>query len=70
MIHDDHNKISIIKIEDIKYQIIQGIYHNFAFSRLGKLSNGTLLACTKKNYEWGELIFYKETNNSLKKIFQ
>ena len=69
MIHDDHNKISIIKLEDTKYEIIQDLYHNFAFSRLGNLSNGTLLTCAKKNYDWGELIFYKETNNSYEKDF-
>ena len=70
MIHDNHNKISIIKLKDTKYQIIQDLYHNFAFSRLGKPSNRTLLTCAKKILIGMNLFFIKKQKIHMKKICQ
>ena len=59
-----HYIISIIKLEEKSYQVIQEIKHNIGFSKLGKLNDGTLLACTPEGGARDELIFYKEENNS------
>ena len=64
-----HYIISIIKLEEKHYQVIQEIKHNIGFSKLGKLTDGTLLACTPEGDNNDELIFYKEENNSYNKNF-
>ena len=66
----DDGKISRIKLEDTKYQFIESIYYDkLGFIFLSKLSDGTLLVSAKKNHDWGEIIFYKEINNSYSKYF-
>ena len=66
----DDGKISRIKLEDTKYQFIESIYYDkLGFIFLSQLSDGTLLVSAKKNHDWGEIIFYKEINNSYSKYF-
>ena len=64
LIKKKHYIISIIKLEEKSYQVIQEIKHNIGFSKLGKLNDGTLLAYTYEGGDSDELIFYEEENNS------
>ena len=59
-----NSKISIIKLEEKKYHLIQEIEHELSFSELIKLTDGTLLALAVKNEFNEEMIFYKEKDNS------
>ena len=59
-----NSKISIIKLEEKKYHLIQEIEHELSFSELIKLTDGTLLALAVENEFNEEMIFYKEKDNS------
>ena len=76
-----NSKISIIKLEEKKYHLIQEIEHELSFSELIKLTDGTLLALAVKekansyfqdysiNNNGSSKYIFKLTNNEIVYIF-